>query len=508
MPVLRRHTGFVISALALLLASSSPVRSDEILVPPPNSSRANNATQNIQEVIDAIRSKGYQREAGQLQKLLDEGSVYYRTTGPKKDIGEFVHGVGSEPDRLYFSFINVKDHEGGPTRFDETDGLRLAFTIQRALHEMVHKDQGNASIDDSNSKASRRGYILHEVEAYRVALKKFSQKWLIDESNDYLKNNDALSAQSEINALDRLMHSLTIIGGIVEDKKRIGKGDRECRWNAIKNVVRKLNANITAMRRNAVAKRDCSHQQRIEKSKFVYDIGMQTKMRRHRTEAENASRTANTLEKDMKFDKKRREGFKRQLRYSKDKSHREQLLNAIIKYEASLQNGEAKLARLQHEKTTNLSALKVLRTTLENTDKEYQKKHQAAIADDLNCRMKLGNNWVAKDKHEASKPPPKPRLLPEDYLPPDMAIDKSGKVKLLPTQNRRDIDIKTSIDALEGMFNYSTKLLSAKESEKIEDPRTPCYQPKLVVPKIPPLPSVVPMRKMVCHVDKGCVYEE
>jgi hypothetical protein len=186
MSVLCRHVGLAIAALVLLVATSGASSAEEISVPPPNSTEANNATHNIQDVIDAIREKGYRREAGQLQKLLDDGRVFYRTKGKFKNIGQFVHGVG-EPDKLYFGAVNVKYNGTGALRFNENDGLLMVFTVQRALHEMVHKDQGRASIVDSNKRKSERGYELHEIEAYRVALKKFSQKWIIDESNDYLK---------------------------------------------------------------------------------------------------------------------------------------------------------------------------------------------------------------------------------------------------------------------------------------------------------------------------------
>ncbi|HEX19353.1 MAG TPA: hypothetical protein ENG78_00790, partial [Acidiferrobacteraceae bacterium] len=222
----------------LLLGNIVYTQAAEIQVPPPSSANKNNATLNIVDGINTLRAGGYGREADQMQKLLNDGNIYYRTTGPNKNDAQFIHPLIIGSDKLFLSVTNVKFVNGKTERFDSSNHRYLYLLVQTSIHEMIHKDQGAASIIMSVKRSGARGYALHEIEAYRGAYKKYASKWVIADINAYLQKKDKLSDLKNKEAIsllrDKLFPLKNSLGGITKGPN----GDNLCRWKAIgKEVV-------------------------------------------------------------------------------------------------------------------------------------------------------------------------------------------------------------------------------------------------------------------------------
>ena len=133
--------------LAILVLFSCHVNATTYQVPPPNSAKKNNATANIAEGINTIRKRGLKREADQLQKLFNNGRIFYRTSGQHKHDAQYIHSFppDEKKDTLYFAVQHVKYISGvGTQRYDNSNYRYKYLMVLVGLHEMV---QGSGSTE-------------------------------------------------------------------------------------------------------------------------------------------------------------------------------------------------------------------------------------------------------------------------------------------------------------------------------------------------------------------------
>lgn len=458
MSLLARMAILVVVVLALLVPAGIPASAKTYPVPPPGP-KQNTATLNILDGINAIRKKGFRREADQLQKLLNEGRVFYRTTGKNRLDAQFVHGVlPGEKDTLFFGVQHVKFIKGkGIQRFKKgDDDRRLALLVLIAMHEMIHKDQSPASIVSSDIRAGARGYTLHEIEAYRASMKKYARKWIVGDINDFLKNQGAMDDRQKEAALDRLRAQLWALDNALGSPGK--HGDRACRWKAIQKEVKKLRDDLDALWLGLGSQRSCRYILASvgQHKQAVIEANLRLSALRKKLQARR--RTIRTLVRSIPADNKRRASLRRQLKRSPLQSHRIKLAARITEYDLSSKRDEKRLADARRER----AALRAERKSTRIARTRAQGIYLGAGTKYDRCRIDYIKTRMKRYKLSASQ------------LPLDMVKTKSGRLIIVSAKKKRKIDIKKALDAIKDMFNYDTKLVGAVVSK---DPRTPCYKP-------------------------------
>lgn len=452
-----RNRSAIFFFLALFFLSST-ASAKTYSVPPSNSPKKNNATRNILDGIDALKKRGYTREAAQLRKLLDDGRIRYRTTGKHRNDAQFVHGLlPGEPDTLYFGVQHVKYIQGkGTQRFDKDNQRYLYLFVLVAMHELTHKDQGKASIISSESLKGSRGYSLHEIEAYRASLKKFAKKWVVEDIEDYLKTRKSLDDKQKLEALKALRHKLFALENSLGAPG--GNGDRACRWKAIQKEVAKLRNDLDALWLDQASKLSCQANLRggdVYKQLAV-EFGLKSRALRKKIGAKNTR--IRTVRKKIRARKRAHDGAQRKLTRAKSQKRRLELAAIISKHSSALGVLRKELAGAKQARAPLRKQLKDLKAKRAAALKKYK----TAAANDDQCRIDYVKKRVVQYKLKASQ------------LPPDMVKTRGGGLKIVG--RKRKIDLKKTAEAIKKLFDYSGKLLSATAAIRHKDPRTPCHK--------------------------------
>lgn len=464
---------FALAFLALTVGLSA---AETYLVPPPGSDDANNATRNITDVIATLRRGGLEREADQMQDLLRKRQIFYRTSGPHKVDAQFVHAlVSDDDDKLFFGVqhVNYVDGKGSlPYAGREGEGQRYV-TVLTALHEMVHKDQGAAAVGTSVLRTGDRGYALHEIEAYRVSMKKFADKWVIGELDNYLKTGGSVNEDEDYNALQNLRDKLSALRNSTGAPG--GYGDKACRWTAIKAETDKLGDMLDALLLDHDSRRSC--QNNLDNADHYKQAAIEIRLK-----FDNLGRSMKTAKAELDT---MSAGYKSgQAEYSSLRAElenpatgsdrRAELASRLGVLQANLDDRRERYNRQVDEYNNNVAERKSLKAS---HDEAIRKQKSGGSGFDQ-CRIDYVSEQTKRINNFAGS-----------ILPPDMVRNFDGTIGLLPGGQKRPIDMAPVRDELGKMFDYDTGLLGAAEAELADDPRTPCYKPTQTATAPAPQPA-------------------
>lgn len=445
--------------LLLLLGNIVYTQAAEVQVPPPSSAKKDNATLNVIDGINTLRAGGYGREADQMQKLLNDGNIYYRTTGPNKNDAQFVHPLIIGSDKLFLSVTSVKFVNGRTERFDSSNHRYLYLLVQTAMHEMIHKDQGAASIIMSGNRSGARGYALHEIEAYRGSYKKYAKKWVIADINAYLQKKDRMTDLQNKEAISLLRDKLFPLKNSLAGFTTSPNGDKACRWQAIGKEVVALDNYLVAMLLDHGSKYSCHGN--LTAIGLNKQVAIETDLK-----CKGLNKLISAKDKEIRelVKKIRERSSKRNIALKKMKRTRKQSVRLTLAAELSEHNRALITLRNQlrdarRDKSSNSSTLRDIKN--KNSRSLITYKNSTSNYDQ--CRKDYVNKRVKDHK------------LTADQLPLDMVMTATGQLEIVSKDDERKMNLKKSIDALQDMFGYSTKLTGALSSLGSGDPRTPCY---------------------------------
>ena len=460
-----RFGRFFLIFASLIFSLVLPAAADTIRIEPPGSPGADAATENILDVIKTMRDGGLAGEADQLEHLLKNGQTYYRTSGPNMYDAQYVHSLNLDDDdsRMYFSVRQVNYVEGqGPQRLEGTARRQQLYnTVLVSLHELTHKDQGRASIIASVNAGNSRGYSLHEIEAYRTALKKFAPIWVIRDLEHYLENRASMSVDQKYEAVAALHSKLSALRGSLG--ALTGYGDRACRWQAIDAETGKLLDMIDALFIEENSRRQCRNN--LDNAAYHGQQAIEIKLK------------FDKIGEEMKSAKSELDGMAEQ--YTSDR-------NKITELRAELENPKTKSARRGEladrigRLTANLDDLRERHNRLvdEYNKKIAERKNLRARYDEATSRQKAETSGFDQCRIDYVRDMMVNFKLPDAQLPPDMVRQPDGSIAVLPNGERRPVDFTGIPDELRKMFDYDTTLLNAAEVALADDPRTPCYKPQ------------------------------
>ncbi len=465
-------------AVVLYSLAAGPSIGETFLIPPPGSDKANNATRNITDVIDTLRRGGMEREADQVQELLRNRQVFYRTSGPNMHDAQFVHAlVSDDDDKLYFGVQHVNHVDGkGSVLYTGSEGERRRFlTVLTALHEMVHKDQGAAAVGTSSLRVGDRGYALHEIEAYRVSMKKFADKWVIGELEKYLNARGSLNAEDDYQALQNLRDKLFALRNSVGAPG--GNGDKVCRWNAIKSETGKLRDMLDALWLDQGSRRSC--QNNLDNADHYKQAAIEIRLKfENLGEAMKSSKSQlDAMSAEFKNGRAEYSDLRSEMENpATGSARRAELATRLGRMNADLDDLRERYNRQVGEYNENVAERKSLRAGYDDA----VRKQQSGGSGFDQCRI----DYVIEKTKGVNK-------IAETRLPPDMVKNPDGTIGLSPDGKKRPIDLAAVRDELGKMFDYDTKLLSATEAARADDPRTPCYKP----PQTATAPVAKPVKK-------------
>lgn len=458
-----------LAAFVILIASLHPACAQTRPVPPPGSPNKNAATRNIQDVIKTLRNSGFKREASQLYSLLIQGRVHYHATGDDVGNAKFVHSLQpGDPGRLIFARKHVNDPDGkGAQRYSKDDNRPMYSAVLTTLHELTHKDQGQATIIKSENLAPIRGYTLHEIEAYRISLKKYATPYVIDPIKAYLAKRGGMTDAQREAALDALRGKLYPLAESLNYLGYEGANDRVCRWVAIKKQMLKLRDGMLALVLDLKSRRLCSNH--LKSADPHKQSAIETELRRRALRNRIAildTRIA-LAAKRYRADQRVREELARRLRRSRNQEQRLKLAARIGRYDVRLRGYREQLADDRPKRRRLRAELK----RLVQKNKKAQQIYGSAAAKFDQCRLAKINKVMKGAK------------LTTSQLPPDMVVSPNGGAAFVKPGKRRTIDLASAVDALKDRFNYPGKL-NWKDAKGNQ--RTPCYKPP---PPPPPTPA-------------------
>jgi hypothetical protein len=475
--------GTVTIFLAILLLTGTAI-AKTVAIPPPSSAKKNNATRNVVDVINTLRKRGHIREANQLQKLLRTGRMYYRTTGKHKLDAQFVHGLTPRhKDTFYYGIQHVKHVPGkGAQRYQKSssDRRRLYLTILTSLHEMVHKDQGRVAIAASETLSGARGYSLHEIEAYRVSLKKYARTWVVNDVNAYLRDRESMTDKERFEALSALRQKLFPLENAFSGTGPGAYGDKVCRWAAIRKEVTRLSRRLDALWLDYGSRVACLGNLKSGDPYKQHAIETELRSRGVRKAIRENTKQIGALKRKIRTWEKAEKSAQRKLTRTRNQSRRLELASKIQKHRSVLEVLRKQLAEATRERATQRKQLRSINAKHAATMKTYK----TAVANFNQCRVGYVKSRMVKYKLKASQ------------LPADMRKTARGGLKL--TRAKRTIDLAKPNAAIEDMFRYTSRLLSATEAARHKDPRTPCYKAKTASRKPTPKASKG-KRKKTCR---------